>query len=82
MAEQPATRTAAGGGSMAWAAPPASTDATAPEDDAQQTTAQQDEAVHYYFPVEIEVRGASADVNVDAVVAEALRRLTEGIRSA
>lgn len=40
------------------------------------------EAVHYYFPVEIEVRNESAEVDRDAIIAEALRRLTEGIRSA
>jgi hypothetical protein len=38
--------------------------------------------VHYYFPVEIEVRNSTDDVDRDAIVAEALRRLTEGIRGA
>ena len=40
-----------------------------------------DELISYFFPVEIEVRNESESVDKDAIVAEALRRLTEGIRS-
>lgn len=41
-----------------------------------------DSATHYYFPVEIEVRTETAKVDTDVIVAETLRRLTEGFRSA
>ena len=41
-----------------------------------------EQIVHYYFPVEVEVRSASADVDLDHIVAETLRRLTESIRGA
>lgn len=38
------------------------------------------EVMHYYFPVEIEVRNDSEPIDKDSVVAETLRRLTEGLR--
>lgn len=37
--------------------------------------------IHYYFPVEIEVRAAPASTDFEAVIQEALRRLAQGLRS-
>src|SRR3712207_7699906 len=37
--------------------------------------------VTYHFPVEIEVRGAASDVDVDAVADRVLGRLAQGLRS-
>jgi hypothetical protein len=37
--------------------------------------------VHFYFPVEIEVRPAEAGVDVDEVVGKALSQLVHGIKS-
>lgn len=37
--------------------------------------------VNYYFPVTVEVRTATADVDADALVEQALNRLAEGLEA-
>jgi hypothetical protein len=46
---------------------------------AEQVLADQRSVVHYHFPVEIEVRGAAASLDVDALVDRALSRLAQGL---
>jgi hypothetical protein len=38
-------------------------------------------AIHYYFPVEIEVRNTGSDVDQEALITATLRRLAQGVEN-
>ncbi len=51
------------------------------EAQAEQVAGDARSVIHYYFPVEIEVRAAPDPLDPEAIVQETLRRLARGLRS-
>lgn len=49
------------------------------EAQAEQVLDDERAVIHYHFPVQIEVRGASAATDIDAIVEHTLGRLAQGL---